>query len=492
MRLVIAFVLMCVLTATVTAGVTILQARSVVLTSAQDAAVSTLRSSAEKMAPDLHGPFEKADLRLLVRQLVPDTGGSAQSTAFAASSDGVVAIDSPQLVLPKTFVRTAEASTSALVQTVQGAGADYLLVAVPVVSSLDAEASGLVVYSFTPLAAQNLVIGGIATGAALAAVPVLVASVLLALVIARSLLRPVRRLQAGVEELSTGRLGAQIPAVDGGEFGELARSFNDMSRDLLHEREELRAMEAQSRRFTADVSHELRTPLAAMSAVAGVLADDAARLPDETAEAVLLVAQETRNLARLVEDLIEISRFDAGTAQLRHDDIDLAQLVQRTLAIRDWSQRVRVDAPIGLRVRVDPRRIDVILANLVGNAVRYAGPDATIAIRVRIEADQIRIDVSDDGPGIPSSVRARVFDRFVKGDPTRARSDGSGLGLSIARENAALHGGSLDLADTSARGTTFVLRLPHTPPPLEPPSWRIDDEGPRQKSRPFGCRSSRR
>jgi two-component system sensor histidine kinase MtrB len=235
-----------------------------------------------------------------------------------------------------------------------------------------------------------------------------------------------------VEQLSTGRLGAQIPVVDGGEFGDLASLFNTMSRDLRNERDELLAMEERSRRFTADVSHELRTPLAAMAAVAGVLEADAEQLPHETAEAALLVAQETRNLARLVEDLIEISRFDAGTAQLRHDEIDLAHLVQRTLAIRDWSHRVAMDAPPGLRVSVDARRVDVILANLVGNAVRYAGPDATISIRARLAGDQIRIDVSDNGDGIPVSDRARVFDRFVKGDPTRARSDGSGLGLSIA------------------------------------------------------------
>lgn len=235
-----------------------------------------------------------------------------------------------------------------------------------------------------------------------------------------------------------------------------------MSRDLRRDHDELQAMEEKARRFAADVSHELRTPLAAMTAVVGMLTADAEDLPEETAEAALLVAQETRNLARLVEDLIEISRFDSGTAQLQHDEIDLAQLLGRTLAIRDWTERVTVDTPPGLRVRVDPRRVDLILANLVGNAVRYAGPDATISIRAHREADGIRIDVSDDGDGIPASLRARVFDRFVKGDPTRARSEGSGLGLSIARENAALHGGSLDLDDASGNGATFVLRLPHT------------------------------
>jgi two-component system sensor histidine kinase MtrB len=464
-RLVLAFMVMCVLTAAVTAGVTILQARSVVLQSTQDTAVSTLRSSAERVAPYLRIPLDDSDLQLLVRQLDPNPDGSEQVVRFAASSGGVITPEAMGQAIPDALVQAAESSTTALAQTVQVNDASYLVVAVPVVSSLDAESSGLVVYSFTPLAAQNAVIGGIATGAALAAIPVVIASILLALVIARNLLRPVRRLQAGVEELSTGRLGAQIPLVDGGEFGDLATSFNAMSRELKSDRDELQTMEEKARRFAADVSHELRTPLAAMTAVVGMLATDAEDLPEETAEAALLVAQETRNLARLVEDLIEISRFDSGTAQLQHDEIDLAQLLGRTLAIRDWTERVTVDTPPGLRVRVDPRRVDVILANLVGNAVRYAGPDATISIRARREADGIRIDVSDDGEGIPADVRARVFDRFVKGDPTRARSEGSGLGLSIARENAELHGGSLDLEDAPARGATFVLRLPHTAAP---------------------------
>ncbi|MBF4636197.1 HAMP domain-containing histidine kinase [Agreia pratensis] len=465
-RLVLAFMVMCVLTAGVTAGVTLLQARSVVLGSAQDTAVSTLRSSAEQVAPELREPLDGSGLRLLVRQLDPTPNGAKHVVRFAASSGGVVATSSSGVVVPTALVRTAESSVRTLAQTIQVDDASFLVVAVPIVSSIDAKSPGLVVYSFTPLAAQNAVIGGITTGTALAAIPVVIASALLALVIARNLLQPVRRLQTGVEELSTGRLGAQIPLIDGGEFGELAASFNAMSRDLRSEHDELRAMEEKARRFTADVSHELRTPLAAMTAVVGVLTTDAEQLPEETSEAVLLVAQETRNLARLVEDLIEISRFDAGTAQLRRDEIDLAQLVERTLAIRDWTQRVTVDVTPGLRARVDPRRVDVILANLIGNAVRYGGPDATISIRGRGKTDGIRIVVSDDGDGIPVSVRARVFDRFVKGDPTRARSEGSGLGLSIARENALLHGGSLDLEDSLEKGTTFVLCLPH--PALSP------------------------
>ncbi|WP_435861138.1 sensor histidine kinase [Streptomyces nigrescens] len=135
----------------------------------------------------------------------------------------------------------------------------------------------------------------------------------------------------------------------------------------------LRAMESRARRFAADVSHELRTPLAAMTAVAGGLNQDAGsgRLAPDTVEALELVADETNKFGRMVEDLMEISRFDAGAAALDLDEIDIGELVRKTLALRHWQDRVGVDVPQGLRARLDPRRIDVVLANLIGNALRH-------------------------------------------------------------------------------------------------------------------------
>ncbi|KAA1376266.1 sensor histidine kinase [Aeromicrobium fastidiosum] len=462
-RLLLSFALVSVLAVAAATGVTTLQARDVVLRESQQAAVSGLRASVQAVGPDLRLPLDRAGLRLLVSQLGPSAGAessSSQATYAASFGDELVAPSRGPSV-PTSIRREARTATSTLVQRVRVDGSTYLAVAVPVVTRTDDSATGVVVYSMTSLRSQDTVLDGIVKASATAAVPVVVAAMILALLVSTGLLRPVRRLHAAVEEMSNGRLGIQVPAVDRGELGDLARSFNQMSRDLHDERETLRQMEAKARRFAADVSHELRTPLSAMTAVAGLLADEADLLPDDIAEAATLVAEETHHLTRLVEELIEISRFDAGTAVLRLDEINLSELVGRSLTARDWTARVDLDVPHELRISVDPRRIDVIVANLVGNAVRHAGEAATIRLSARATGADLVIDVVDDGPGIPSDVRPYIFDRFVKGDPARGgRSEGSGLGLSIARENAELHGGSLDLDEHHDGGTRFVLGLP--------------------------------
>ena len=218
---------------------------------------------------------------------------------------------------------------------------------------------------------------------------------------------------------------------------------------------ELRRMEARARRFVADVSHELRTPLAAMSAVTDVLDEDAARLDPDTAMAVRLISGETVKLARLVDDLMEISRFDAGAAGLQLDDLDLAESLRRTLAARGWQDTVDtlLPGPGELRGRVDPRRLDVAVANLVGNALRHGARPVQLRLYAREMPDAADdtawavIEVTDSGPGIPADVLPHVFDRFYKSDTARTRSEGSGLGLSIAAENVRLHGGTVRAAN---------------------------------------------
>jgi two-component system sensor histidine kinase MtrB len=224
---------------------------------------------------------------------------------------------------------------------------------------------------------------------------------------------------------------------------------------------ELEVMEARARRFAGDVSHELRTPLTAMTAVADILGDDTAASVDGTA-AARLVAQEIRHLNRLVEDLIEISRFDAGSAQLIADDIDVAVAVQECLRTRNWTG-VCCKVPAGLTVRLDRRRFDVIIANLVGNALRHGAPPVTVRASVqagRAAGSELVLEVRDHGPGLPAGAIGHVFDRFYKADSARARSEGSGLGLAIARENARLHGGLIDAANDPGGGAVFTVRLP--------------------------------
>ncbi|WP_323744295.1 HAMP domain-containing sensor histidine kinase [Pseudoclavibacter sp. VKM Ac-2888] len=434
------------------AGTTIAGSRDAVLQQAEESAVSALRTETEALVPDLRVAPDERELRLLIDRLEQ----APSINAPVSASFGDLRLNTERV--PAELIQEANAAATALAQLVRVDGQPYLAVALPVLA--EGTPSGLIIYSMTPIAEEEAVIGGIARGTAAGAVPTVLAAVAVALLIAGGLVRPIERLRTGVEQIATGELGAQVIAAEHGEVGDLAKAFNGMSRDLRAEHDQLRLLEERSRRFTADVSHELRTPLAAMTAVVGVLEAEAPNLQGDTADAALLVAQETNNLARLVEDLIEVSRFDAGTAELRLDEIDLAALVGRTLALRHWTGRVAVDVPEGLRVVVDPRRLDVVLANLVGNAVRHA-PGAAISVTGRVDGSRLRLTVADDGPGIPTDTRARIFDRFVKGDPARGRSEGSGLGLSIASASVALHGGTLAIAD--GPGAVFTIELPLRP-----------------------------
>jgi two-component system sensor histidine kinase MtrB len=160
----------------------------------------------------------------------------------------------------------------------------------------------------------------------------------------------------------------------------------------------------------------------------------------------------------LVEDLMEVSRFDAGTAELRREDVDVVAAVRASLRARGWLERVQLDAAQDVRVRADRRRLDVIVANLVANALRHGAPP--VRVRVSGSAEAACVEVADHGPGLAEEVLPHVFDRFYKADAARTRTAGSGLGLAIAQENARLHGGTLSAANAPGGGARFVLRLP--------------------------------
>jgi two-component system sensor histidine kinase MtrB len=278
---------------------------------------------------------------------------------------------------------------------------------------------------------------------------------------ARRVLGPVRRLARAAQQMSGGDLSVRVEPAGRDELAQLVTTFNTMASALQDKVGELEVMEARARRFAGDVSHELRTPLTAMTAVADILGDDTAAPVDGTA-AARLVAQEIRHLNRLVEDLIEISRFDAGSAQLIAEDTDVAAAVQECLRARNWTDACP-EVPAGLTVRLDRRRFDVIVANLVGNALRHGAPPVTV--RASIQAGQaggseLVLEVHDHGPGLPAGAIGHVFDRFYKADNARARSEGSGLGLAIAQENARLHGGRIDAANDPGGGAVFTVRLP--------------------------------
>lgn len=293
---------------------------------------------------------------------------------------------------------------------------------------------------------------GIATGLAL------IGSALLAQAAATTVLKPVHRLGVAARRLGEGKLNTRLQVSGTDELAELSRTFNRTAASLEKRVADMSAREESSRRFVADMSHELRTPLTAITAVSEVLEEEADSLDPMIQPAVRLVVSETRRLNSLVENLMEVTRFDAGTARLVLDDVDIADQITACIDARAWLDAVDLDAERGIMARLDPRRLDVILANLIGNALKHGG--SPVRVSVRVEGEDLVIRVRDHGPGIPEEVLPHVFDRFYKASASRPRSDGSGLGLSIAMENARIHGGRITAHNASEGGAVFTLRLP--------------------------------
>jgi two-component system, OmpR family, sensor histidine kinase MtrB len=283
----------------------------------------------------------------------------------------------------------------------------------------------------------------------------------LAFAASRPVLLPVRRLARAAQRMAGGDLSVRIQPRGRDELAQLVTSFNGMASALEEKVGELERMEARARQFAGDVSHELRTPLTAMTAVTDILYEHPG-LAGDAATAARLVHTEVLHLNRLVEDLIEISRFDAGTAQLVIDDTDVAAVVDRCLRARGWTD-VAADVPAGLTVRLDRRRFDIILANLVGNALRHGALPVTVTAGLRPDGQggtRLTVAVRDHGDGLPPDAIPHLFDRFYKADTARARSEGSGLGLAIAWENARLHGGRIDAGNHPGGGAIFTVSLP--------------------------------
>ncbi|MEU6991081.1 HAMP domain-containing sensor histidine kinase [Streptomyces sp. NPDC046465] len=477
-RLVVAFLLVSALSALITAALTFRQARSAILDRTQDNAVRDLRAQVGSLAPDLPFPPSTRDLRNFTLQL--DRAGASRDWRTAASYR-----NGPAVTAPGTEQRTAvpaalRASVADRVDTVvrqriERDGSPWLVIGMPVFYAAEPgeerTASGLVVYADFSLDGDKADISALVGAAEAGAVPALGIALVPALFAARRVLRPVRGLRNGAEQIASGELGTRLPVTGHDELSDLTRTFNTMATHLEEDDAELRRMEATARRFAADVAHELRTPLAAMSAVTEVLDEDAHSgiLPPDTADAVLLISGETRKLTRMVEDLMEVSRFDAGAAALHPDDVALRTLVEKTLHLRGWQLppgQVVVDVPEDVRVSVDPRRIDVVLANLIGNGLRHGAPPVVVRARPAPGPDggTVVVTVTDHGPGIPEDVLPHVFDRFYKADAARTRSEGSGLGLAIAAENVRLHHSTLTAANSPDGGAEFTLALPLSRP----------------------------
>ncbi|MDH6580112.1 HAMP domain-containing sensor histidine kinase [Kitasatospora sp. MAP5-34] len=467
-RLITVFAAVALTTAVSASGIAYWLNRDAVLQHAQDAALNDFRQSLTRNVTDLPLHASCPELAGLAGQVA--TSGlnyqvvvvdDAQPDCAASSDPGHFTLAQVPAAL-RTTVNKPRQTTSHTPyayhlywQRVNLNGHPYVVGGTKVVPT------GPTAYMFKSLDTERADLTTLSLSLAIATLLALIGSALLAQAASATVLRPVRRLGDAARRLGEGHLDTRLDVEGADELADLARTFNRTAESLAEQVQELSAREAQSRRFVADMSHELRTPLTAMTAVTDILEDEADTLDPMIAPAVRLVVSETRRLSDLVENLMEVTRFDAGTAKLVADEVDIADLIMSCIDGRAWYDAVELDAPRGVLARVDPRRLDVVFANLIGNALKHGG--SPVRVTVRETADTVVVEVSDSGPGIPEDVLPHVFDRFYKADKGRARSEGSGLGLSIAMANAQIHGGTITAANGET-GAVFTLTLPLTQP----------------------------
>jgi signal transduction histidine kinase len=276
--------------------------------------------------------------------------------------------------------------------------------------------------------------------------------------LAKRTLDPVAKASQAAQSIAEGLLATRLPVRGKDEFGAWAASFNEMAEALEAKIAALQEAQARERRFTSDVSHELRTPLTALVGEASLLGENLERMPPEARRPAELLIQDVGRLRRLVDELMEISRFDAGRESIQADSVDLMALIQAAVRARGWEQRVEVSGQ-DVILQSDRRRMERIVANLMGNALEHGGGRCRVS--VGLNGQRAFVEVTDRGPGIPSEHLTHLFDRFYKADPSRMGT-GSGLGLAIAMENARLLGGDIEVWSEVGTGTRFTLLLPVT------------------------------
>ncbi|MEC3953691.1 HAMP domain-containing sensor histidine kinase [Nocardia sp. CDC153] len=453
-RLLVAFVLATSAGAALASWAGFVTARSALVGDAQGQAIDALRQRVTAVAPYLSCPPSQLTLDRL-REVVGDNALITYGTMQSGAGDHLELIDA------ELRAATAERDHMVLQRVRTAAGVPKLALGMPILITEvngDQRRSGVEVFSVVDLSETQARIDATGRSAIMTSALALPVAVLAALLAARGVLRPVRELRGAARRFADGDLSARVRPRGYDELADLARTVNEMAAELERSIGRLRRSEAESRRFVADVSHELRTPLSALSAVVDVLEEDSEHLTEDQRTSARLISEATRRLTGLVADLIEVSRFDATAERLHPERVDIPTALHATLRARGWTDQVSIDAPESIAAEVDPRRLDVVVANLVGNALRHGAPPVVIAVR-GTDAEVV-ITVTDHGPGLPGDDPNRVFDRFYKGDPARSRSQGSGLGLAIAREHIRLHGGDLTAENLPGVGARFTARFP--------------------------------
>jgi len=283
------------------------------------------------------------------------------------------------------------------------------------------------------------------------------AALILAILLAYSLLHPIKNLTQAAKKLGQGDLSQRVSVGGDTELDTLGRVFNQMA-DSLEDAEERR------KALTADIAHELRTPLSVQQAHLEALQDGIYKL---SLENLTPIAEQSHSLTRLVEDLRTLALADAGELTLERVEANLPALVHRAATRFEPQAKAKgitfdfsldEDCPM---LQIDPQRIEQILNNLLDNALRYSNEGEVIELEIFYNIQQVGLAIHDKGPGIPDEELPYIFDRFYKSDRSRIRSNrGTGLGLSISRKLAEAHGGNLEAENHPQGGAVFTLTLP--------------------------------
>jgi signal transduction histidine kinase len=285
---------------------------------------------------------------------------------------------------------------------------------------------------------------------------------------AAPLARRVEQLRRGTARLAAGDLGAEVPAEGRDELARLAEDFNRMAQRLAEASDREKEAEKSRRNLVAAVSHDLRTPLTSARALIEAVADGVVEDPETQARYLASARSELEKLGRLVEDLFELSRIDAGALRLNLEAASLGDLISDTLSGFKYQAENRGVSLVGEvadgvdPVLANPPRLQRVLYNLVSNALRHTPADGAVFLRAEPAGGMVRVEVSDTGAGIAPEDLPRVFESSFRGERSRTRTptgDGAGLGLAIARGLIEAHGGEISVESRPGHGSRFCFTL---------------------------------
>ena len=289
----------------------------------------------------------------------------------------------------------------------------------------------------------------------------LAVSILIAVVLARSVYVPIRRVTNAAEEIARGNYEQQVPVAGPKEVKGLATSFNQMSKQVKHSQQMLRD-------FVADVSHELRSPLTSIKGFAQAMVDGTAKGKEAQLKAATVIEDESKRMMRLVEELLEFSRLESGQITMVKEPVDLKELLQQCYEIflmhaEEKGVKLKKDIEPLPPIIGDIDRLEQVFSNLLDNALKHtpSGGDINIIAR-HPNPNFAEISITDTGPGIPAEQMRHVFERFYRADPSAGKA-GAGLGLAIARQIVLAHRGDIMAKSILGKGTEFVVRLPASP-----------------------------